>query len=324
MSETVQFSSGAVRGTDVSEFIADTPLDLLEALSKAFEDGKLKGYPHGNWKRGFPVRNLISHLLVHIMKYAAGDTSESHLEHALFNLTCLIVQQNNPDVYRSLDDRLLPATVAHALHEAALNLSVDSSQAEHRIQEIFDALMNLDKAPAEVLMGRPEYHKGCPVCGDTRPHQHLTDGSTASMLDNHPLPPALHSVRPLTSSAHNDPSYAYPTVRKRVPDPKPSPDLGPSAVTGTGAPPPAIGVFTSGKEPRYRVYPRQETIEEYDADHIDCWYSDMISTPEGIRVYAYKKARCSKTGVKELKRDFELLLDSSDLLTPEDPITFYA
>jgi len=103
------FSTGSVRGTDCSDFLADIPLCFLQAVAKAFQDGKDKGYPHGNWMKGFPYRNLISHLMAHIMKFAEGDTSEDHLSHAAFNLMCLIYQEHkqkaNSDL--NLDDRLL-------------------------------------------------------------------------------------------------------------------------------------------------------------------------------------------------------------------------
>jgi hypothetical protein len=158
----VKFLSGAVRGTDSSDFIADTPFLLLQALAQAFEDGKAKGYPHGNWKKGFPVRNLISHLLAHILKYSEGDASEDHLAHAVFNLTCLLCQRSDPARYGKLDDRLIqPAYVGYdpgsgtdvQIHmtchteQAEQGLEriievVDKAQAEQRVKETFDALIS--------------------------------------------------------------------------------------------------------------------------------------------------------------------------------------
>ncbi len=105
------FPSGAVRGTDSSDFIADVPTSVLHAYAKAFEDGKAKGYPHGNWRKGFPYRNLISHAMVHLSRFAEGDQSEDHLSHALFNIGTLIEQEAKGRT--DLDDRIpLPAIPA--------------------------------------------------------------------------------------------------------------------------------------------------------------------------------------------------------------------
>lgn len=103
-SSHVALPSGAVRGSDVSEFIADIPLSAYTALAQAFEDGKAKGYPRDNWRKGFPTRNLIAHAITHLVRYRTGDTSEDHLSHALWNVMVLIEQQSRPD----LDDRNVP------------------------------------------------------------------------------------------------------------------------------------------------------------------------------------------------------------------------
>lgn len=43
-------------------------------------------YGVGNWQKGLPISNLLSHALEHILKLQNGDISENHLGHALWNL----------------------------------------------------------------------------------------------------------------------------------------------------------------------------------------------------------------------------------------------
>lgn len=40
----------------------------------------------GNWQKGLPASNLVTHALTHILKLINGDVSENHLGHALWNL----------------------------------------------------------------------------------------------------------------------------------------------------------------------------------------------------------------------------------------------
>lgn len=124
-SPQITFPSGAVRGSDVSDFTADIPPEVLTTFATALEDGKAKGYPRDNWKKGFPVRSVIAHLLIHILKYREGDTSEDHLAHALFNLAVLIRQRAHPK-YAALDDRVMD--------------DIPTQHAEERIKEIVEEL----------------------------------------------------------------------------------------------------------------------------------------------------------------------------------------
>lgn len=43
-------------------------------------------YGYGNWQKGLPLSNLLSHALAHILAFQNGDVSENHLGHALWNL----------------------------------------------------------------------------------------------------------------------------------------------------------------------------------------------------------------------------------------------
>lgn len=58
---------------------------VIRALAETYGEGAIK-YGDNNWKKGFPEGNLLNHALAHIVAYMEGDTSEPHLEHALWNI----------------------------------------------------------------------------------------------------------------------------------------------------------------------------------------------------------------------------------------------
>lgn len=87
---TVQFATGAQRSSmtaggsvpaDYSQF--SHVAARLHAETQAEGNGK---YGYGNWQKGIPVSNLLSHALAHIYAMMNGDTSENHLGHAIWNL----------------------------------------------------------------------------------------------------------------------------------------------------------------------------------------------------------------------------------------------
>lgn len=78
------FPSGAQRkttSTDYSQF--SHVAARLHAETQA-EGNTTYGY--GNWQRGIPVSNLLSHALAHIFAILNGDVSENHMGHAIWNL----------------------------------------------------------------------------------------------------------------------------------------------------------------------------------------------------------------------------------------------
>lgn len=92
----IVFSTGAQRQASVAGEGQRFPLryDLipLEALRRWAEtmgEGSLK-YSDRNWEKGQPASVLLNHLLAHVYQYMAGDASEDHLGHALFNLGALM------------------------------------------------------------------------------------------------------------------------------------------------------------------------------------------------------------------------------------------
>ena len=167
MPESIQYDTGAVRGSDVSDFIADLPLEALHAFANALEDGKAKGYPRDNWKKGFPTRSVIAHLLVHILRYREGDTSEDHLSHALFNLVVLIRQQGRPD----LDDREPPCPLCGMYDTCECGSSIpdeaphpkmpapvpapDVAGSEAKLKTVFHALVDMEDMFRQKIEDRP-------------------------------------------------------------------------------------------------------------------------------------------------------------------------
>jgi hypothetical protein len=68
-------------GTDYSQLSHHA----LRLMAETQAEGNAK-YGYGNWQKGLPLSNLISHAIEHILKFANGDLSENHLGHALWNL----------------------------------------------------------------------------------------------------------------------------------------------------------------------------------------------------------------------------------------------
>lgn len=62
---------------------------MIESLAKTFAEGATK-YGDQNWRKGLPFSNLLNHAMNHLVKYAMGDTSEPHLDHAFWNIGAMI------------------------------------------------------------------------------------------------------------------------------------------------------------------------------------------------------------------------------------------
>ena len=91
-----KFHSGAVRSTDADDVRFDliSPIALTE-LARTYAEGAQK-YGDNNWLKGIPRSDLLNHALRHIFLYMAGDTSEPHLPHAMWNIAALIHFHHNP------------------------------------------------------------------------------------------------------------------------------------------------------------------------------------------------------------------------------------
>lgn len=102
-STIVATNTGAKRGTDMGSLpLHMLPIDALHAWAAAFAEGTAK-YGENNWLLGFKVSGLIDHALEHLFKHTAGDRSEDHLGHALWNIgTAIYMTKHRPE----LDDIL--------------------------------------------------------------------------------------------------------------------------------------------------------------------------------------------------------------------------
>lgn len=82
--------TGAVRGTDLkaTKYFLMSPT-AIRRYAEVMAEGAGK-YGLYNWEKGFPISDLIDHTLAHIFSYLAGDRSEDHLGHALWNVCAAV------------------------------------------------------------------------------------------------------------------------------------------------------------------------------------------------------------------------------------------
>ena len=77
----------------LAPLLADTlkvsPFDLVHLYAQAMHEGASK-YGEGNWLKGIPESNLLNHALHHLFKFVAGNTSEDHRSHLVWNVFTLI------------------------------------------------------------------------------------------------------------------------------------------------------------------------------------------------------------------------------------------
>lgn len=78
------FQTGALRVPTKTDYSQLSHV-ALRLMAETQAEGNEK-YGYGNWQKGIPVSNLLSHALGHIFALMNGDTSENHLGHALWNL----------------------------------------------------------------------------------------------------------------------------------------------------------------------------------------------------------------------------------------------
>lgn len=83
-------------GTPANWFSLDR--ETLLALAETQAEGD-KRYGIDNWRKGLPVSNLINHAMDHISKALEGDSSEPHIQHAIWNLgKVLWMAKNKPEL----------------------------------------------------------------------------------------------------------------------------------------------------------------------------------------------------------------------------------
>lgn len=71
----------------------------MRRWAESYGEGNAKGYPIDNWMLGIPESNILNHLQGHLLMHLAGDKSEDHLGHMMFNIATLIwMQEERPDL----------------------------------------------------------------------------------------------------------------------------------------------------------------------------------------------------------------------------------
>lgn len=87
--DRIVHETGAVRSSSCSGLRPDllSPLVLM-SMSAVMAEGSQK-YGDHNWLKGFKYSEILTHLFIHLWKWQAGDQSEDHLGHALWNLAAL-------------------------------------------------------------------------------------------------------------------------------------------------------------------------------------------------------------------------------------------
>ena len=73
----------AMPGEPANWFSVD--YESVRALAETAKEGDDR-YGMENWQKGIPVSNLLNHAMDHLYKLMAGDDTEYHLEHAMWNL----------------------------------------------------------------------------------------------------------------------------------------------------------------------------------------------------------------------------------------------
>lgn len=83
--QVAQFATVAVRSADREGERYDliSPI-AMKRLAQTCDEGAKK-YGDFNWEKGMAVSGLLNHAISHIYTYLAGDRSEDHLAHAVWN-----------------------------------------------------------------------------------------------------------------------------------------------------------------------------------------------------------------------------------------------
>lgn len=88
--ELHNFETGAVRSNekDIYAYTLISPIGWRR-VATTYKEGNIK-YPNYNWEKGMPVRDLMEHVVGHIIDFLSGETDpavyEDHLAHATWGL----------------------------------------------------------------------------------------------------------------------------------------------------------------------------------------------------------------------------------------------
>ncbi len=84
------FPSGAIRSSDAESTRYDliSPIGLRR-LAETYAYGARK-YGDDNWLKGIPASDLFNHAVRHLYLWLAGDRSEDHLAHSVWNIMAIM------------------------------------------------------------------------------------------------------------------------------------------------------------------------------------------------------------------------------------------
>jgi hypothetical protein len=97
-----RFESGAVRSTDSNDVRYDLiPPEALRRLAERFARGSKK-YGDDNWKKGFPIGNILNHLQNHLEKWKLeGCLTDDNLGAAMWGIVALMwYEKHKPELLK--------------------------------------------------------------------------------------------------------------------------------------------------------------------------------------------------------------------------------
>lgn len=117
------FETGAVRGThgDDTRYDLISPIGLRR-LARAYAEGAAK-YGANNWLKGLPASNTLNHVIAHIEKWRAGEsTGEDDLAHATWGLFALMhFEETRPELIDLPARQIQPVSNAYQLPQTNAN-----------------------------------------------------------------------------------------------------------------------------------------------------------------------------------------------------------
>lgn len=93
------YQTGANRDNPVGKGMMNLiPACSILRVSRHYELGGAK-YGFGNWEKGIPNSRYVDAAIRHLFKYLAGCNDEDHLSASVWNILCLMWnEQNLPDM----------------------------------------------------------------------------------------------------------------------------------------------------------------------------------------------------------------------------------
>jgi len=82
---------------------AAIPFSVIRRVAKVCIEGE-KRYGVDNWKKGLSYRSTFNHLMEHLVKYIAGDTSEDQLAKVMWGIMALMYYDDHRSLRVQFDD----------------------------------------------------------------------------------------------------------------------------------------------------------------------------------------------------------------------------